>query len=405
MSGYNMFLVVKFPALWPPRQETIIVAQPIEQQGLVAAVAANPEGRLKFTVGDVTALSVPLRFIGSGLAILHVSWGDGVAEIGMNGQPISGAAGGTSALTIRLKEPSSGVAQPGRPDAPTDRLWTGLRFSTPGPGTYELVSAGFRTSEEPTSQGFVDDHGEPSSGVEGLVAIVPLAGPHELTPIATGFLIAYRLLVTAKHTLFDTKTRERFPKLGAVHINPRAGTTEIAPLEGLVEHPTCDVAIAQLNYRTESAQPAENPVLRLTTRVPPVGEQVFTYAFPQGRRTVDGAFTVLSIGATGAAGPLEHYYRETRDLGMLPGRCFLTGFGITGGASGGPVMDRDGFAFGVNSTGWDVAPEVPHTTFVSSILDVLDLRIDTFPLPRDPGELRDITVRELEQHGLLSIAR
>ena len=168
----------------------------------------------------------------------------------------------------------------------------------------------------------------------------------------------------------------------------------------IVTHPKADVAIGTLYdepYATKGVS-TDNKFFRLMREVPPVGAKIATFAYPKSEHSVDGKTFKIKIRLHAINGIVEEYHPEGRDTSMLPGRCFRTSMNLLGGASGGPVAFGNGGVFGINSTGMDSIP----VSFISSILDVLDLELPNVRLP-GRGVQEQVKLWELVDLGFIRL--
>ena len=134
----------------------------------------------------------------------------------------------------------------------------------------------------------------------------------------------------------------------------------------------------------------QNNALTLTTRIPAVGEEILTYAYPNTVVDIDRIHSAPAL----YNGVITEYYPQGRDQVMMPKPCYQTSMIIHGGASGGPVFSTGGGVFGINSTGF----ENEEISFVSRIQELLLLSfpkgsILTLETPSD------ISVVELAKYG------
>lgn len=72
MKNGTIILMVNFSEKWPPPQETIIFQNPLEKSDAILCV--DTQGRLIFTVSNVTFVSQPIEFIKAHRAIISIAW-------------------------------------------------------------------------------------------------------------------------------------------------------------------------------------------------------------------------------------------------------------------------------------------------------------------------------------------
>jgi hypothetical protein len=207
------------------------------------------------------------------------------------------------------------------------------------------------------------------------------------------------MFATAKHVVTDSHGTV-LPSLAGVPILLRERTVHIRQVTQLVTHPVADVAVGLLidTSSTDVGGPNVNKFFGLTERVPEIGAEAITFAFPKSQSFGGIEEFGLSFTTDCVSGTVEAYHPDGRDKTMLPGRCFQTTMDLQGGASGGPVASTDGRVFGINSTGLD-----GHSiSYISSAADLLDLPVFNMRLPS--GEERAwITIRELAGLGLVGL--
>jgi S1-C subfamily serine protease len=217
--------------------------------------------------------------------------------------------------------------------------------------------------------------------------------------VGTGFFIAENgIFVTAKHNLFQ-KPGVPYEALMILQFAP-GNKYHQRPVHRCVWHPVADVAVgvAWPMHHTKTAQALSNKVLRLSANAPPVEARVATYAYPK-TTIVHRSPQVVHTEPAFFEGELIEYLPDGRDRILLPGPCFRTSMVIHGGASGGPVIAPDGRVFGINSTGFDN----DFLSYVSPISEILQLGISGVRVP-GASDARVVTVRELADHGFVSLA-
>jgi hypothetical protein len=194
--------------------------------------------------------------------------------------------------------------------------------------------------------------------------------------VGTGFFAAKGgLFITARHvlnTVCDDDPRGPFV----------LGIIQFIPGSGFVERPVSRAAVSNqsdigIGVSAEMTSPTrgrlDNPVLRLSTRDPAVGEAVFTYAYPDTVTVPSGGLTQLHINPHFYEGKIEEHFPDRRDASVLTWPCFQTSIHLHGGSSGGPVFDSSGAVFGVNT-----ASMTPYTdvSYVTKVRDAVDLVLD-----------------------------
>lgn len=251
--------------------------------------------------------------------------------------------------------------------------------------------------------------GNPIDSQVGVTPIFLKLEPGLLKIIGTGFYIArYGLLLTAKHVvdeIVDNNTEGR-PK--AAWIWKPDGTVNFRPIH------TCsfdhraplyypDIAICQA---VDSAKPEHVAVLQinerigLSTRVPPKGAAIATYAYPDNHRLdfASGDPNVKVIADAFEGTVQELIGPEERMLRYEHVEASMT---IRGGASGGPVFGPDRHAFAVNCRGWDFGAEQEPLSTVVPVSAIFDLEFRYPIMP--PGSWESESVPQNRRGGNVSL--
>lgn len=238
-------------------------------------------------------------------------------------------------------------------------------------------------------------------GIEGTSAIFPIFTQTEgaLRFLATGFFIAKNgVFATAKHVVVeDNPYRAPIKNLMIVHLYT-PGHYIFRPVMRLNVHKNADVAIgvlAPMSHNKTGAQ-LENKVLRLTTRTPAEGSIAATFAYPNTVVDKNQMSTTIRTDTSWHFGRVIQHLERGRDSTFLPNECYRTDIVIPFGASGGPIADKNGLVFGVNSTGFQGTTD----SYVSSIRCIFELRVPGSDGPE--GEI-DPTVGELGKKGFVAI--
>lgn len=166
--------------------------------------------------------------------------------------------------------------------------------------------------------------------------------------VGTAFYITrFGHFLTAKHVLMELHTKQKNGFM--IHMLDDDTSAIVRKITQFSPHLSADIALGALDHPPGYIL---NPVPRLTTECPKVGEKIITVAFE--RRT--GTYTPkgeLLIAPTYFSGEFEEVHPQGRDAVMLPFPCYRSRISIPAGASGGPVFDSKGRVFGVNCTGYD----------------------------------------------------
>jgi hypothetical protein len=205
--------------------------------------------------------------------------------------------------------------------------------------------------------------------------------------VGTGFFVADNgIFVTAKHVLMDVFDQSGNQTHPIVLIQFLGGKYFIRNILRCTSHETADISVgiaAQMKHNTTGA-PLTNKILRLTQRIPPIKEQVCTYAYPKTVIKHD-VKQELHFYPDFFEGTIEEHYLQGRDSVLMPGPCMQTSMYIHGGASGGPVFDSAGKVCGINSTGF----ENSNLSFVTPISTIENLLLSEIFIPSNKsGQVR-----------------
>lgn len=243
--------------------------------------------------------------------------------------------------------------------------------------------------------------GGPASANDSVFPIVSQDENGVLIPIGTGFFIGeHGLFVTAAHIVHAVLNEHGQAKgpFGILQHEP-GNRIVIRPITRTTHHEVADVAVgfAAPMHSKSTGKPLTNTLMTLARMSPRVGDSVHTYAFPR-TQVEPGKPQVLKLTPGAYAGTITAHYPTGRDSVLLPGPCYETTMTIHGGASGGPVFNKDGRVIAVNSTGVDGT----NIGFVSCITSILSLRLEDVRLPGDPAG-RAVLVQELCDRGFIPV--
>lgn len=243
----------------------------------------------------------------------------------------------------------------------------------------------------------VNARGDPVHATDVVFPIFKWSQETGHIPLGTGFFISRNgIFLTARHVLRDRL--EELPTQPIIAVHMVGDTYHFRRVVRFAFSDRADIAVgvlAEMSHR-QTGNTLTNPVLRLGMNLPPVGADIFTYAYPLTTR-IDGPPERLDLHPGYYQGTIQRHYLEGRDRAMLPGPCSETTLHIHGGASGGPVFNRDGNVVAVNSTGY----ENDNVGFITPVSCALHLRISGL---RRPNEIEaEFSVQELADLGYINL--
>jgi hypothetical protein len=230
----------------------------------------------------------------------------------------------------------------------------------------------------------------------GVFPILKELEPGLVNVVGTGFYISrYGLFLTAKHVLLDAfKDGAQTHSLLTVHVNDHLDTLHIRRLLRFCASDKFDLALGVLeNF---SAQCPENPLCNrrciLTTEPPPLGSRVVTFAYPENRRVdfrIDDPAIIKRDYFVGKL--LEHVISNPPgEYARIPAPFYKSDVVVKGGASGGPVFDKKGRVFAVNSASMELENE--HLSWLTRINEALHLNfpVASLSIPSSSWEHRQL---------------
>jgi S1-C subfamily serine protease len=240
--------------------------------------------------------------------------------------------------------------------------------------------------------------------VDGTLVVVPIytTGPDGAFILGTGFFIGQRLLVTAKHVLFDGD--QLIERLGAVQfLEPNIFIP--TPVLRLSYDDASDVALVVLAPMSNNAtgENLRNPQLALSTRTVQPREFVATFTYARSRVSGDVNSQAVHANTTWEYGHVVSFEaRPEGGFGFGLGPCYETTLRIEHKGSGGPVADKFGHVVGINSTGFQLADDQPEEwSRVSSIKPLLALAVTDLEI--DGVRFETLSVADLAKRGLVQV--
>jgi Trypsin-like peptidase domain len=252
------------------------------------------------------------------------------------------------------------------------------------------------------------------TNMSSVIVPVVVIGPGCFKYVGTAFNMAPDgLFVTAAHSLEGRNGalywQEKYPGSHIVVIWVGSGAGEDVPdlLGGPMwvtswtkyEQPESDLALLRAGV-LKNGEPYPLPTLRLSTRLPRVGERIAGLGYPNPKVESDTSTPelreiTLDHSLHVAVGEIREMYEERRDALMMPFAGFQTEAVFESGMSGGPVFNEDGFVCGVISFSLKPNEDYPRYTSYAS------LALALYALPISDGET-SITVYELAKRGFVA---
>lgn len=250
---------------------------------------------------------------------------------------------------------------------------------------------------------------------DGVVPILQEVGVKRLKVVGTGFYITrYGLVATAKHVIEELKDTDELKLLPGfvLHLGPD-DTILLRPIRRAHLLIAADVCVIQADNFLESDPTTAlmNLRPRLSATLPPAGEPLVTYAYPEN--------TILDFNLDDHIPEIRGDYFQGGFLRFVsqPEHPFLqfpyfeSTVELRSGASGGPVFNSAGRIVAVNCRGWDFRGsehEGNHLSYLVPIAQILDLEVDPFMVPPGSWEATQIPsekagqslrIRDLARYG------
>ncbi len=222
-----------------------------------------------------------------------------------------------------------------------------------------------------TSGYFRNSKNETSEHTSAIVPLISEDKKHnKLFFIGTAFYISnLGILITAKHNLFD-KNDKLFDNLGVYHFLP-ANQYILRPIRKLTYSNDYDIAYLlpeEIKYKGTELVLSQSLVL--TDSTPEPGEQLGTYGYPNSKMDNYRA----DFNPKFYKGNCTEFHPN--GFSILKSPCYQTTILIKGGASGGPVFDKNGKVFAICSTGYDLIEGEENISFVTPISPSFNMTIE-----------------------------
>lgn len=193
--------------------------------------------------------------------------------------------------------------------------------------------------------------------------------------------------MTAKHNLFD-KNGNLFENLGVYHFLPDNHYI-LRTIRKLTYSNDYDIAyLLPEEIKYKGTELVLSPSLILTNSTPEPGDQLGTYGFPNSKMDNMRA----DFNPKFYKGNCMEFHPH--GFSLLKNPCYQTSILIMGGASGGPVFDKNGKVFALCSTGYDLIDGEENISFVTPISP-------SFSMTIEDGKSEPTTINDLIQRNII----
>lgn len=121
-----------------------------------------------------------------------------------------------------------------------------------------------------------------------------------------------------------------------------------------------------------------NNVLPMSKINPKIGDEIKTFAYPKSKMFPENDnVDIGEFSADWFTGKVVEYFPNGRDSTFLPSECFQTNVSIYGGASGGPMINKNGVVIGINSTGYEQEEDSTEEpiSFITPIKEAFNIKV------------------------------
>ena len=243
-----------------------------------------------------------------------------------------------------------------------------------------------------------DEDGTVGEPGEVIFPIFVKESERKLRAVGTGFYIGGGgLFATAAHVLNESLDDRGNFTTGMWILHRFSNKIYWRPIIQTTTHPLTDVAIGYGSAMKHNitGELLGNKVVALSAFMPLPFENISTFAYPETQ--VTGEPQDIDMYSGWYQGRLLETLPRAGDRVMLPGPCYRTSIVVHGGASGGPVFDRRGKVFAVNSTGF----HADTVSYVSCVSSVFDLHVQG--IHPDTNVTGSMTVRQLAERKVVFI--
>jgi hypothetical protein len=249
---------------------------------------------------------------------------------------------------------------------------------------------------------FFTEEGNVVRGEEAVFPICQWINPEKgkLKFIGTAFFIGQNIFLTAKHNVYDSH-EGLTDGLFAICFNEE-NKYQIRNIHQIIIKKEGDIALGLLKLleHPSTKKPFLNKCLVLDVKEYGPNEPVATFAYPHSNVLTIGERQEAHFNPTFEKGVIKEFLANGRDRTFLPNPCYRTNINIKGGASGGPVFNKEGQVLGINSTGFDFKACEEPVSFISRVHEALSFVIKDVEIG---NKKRDITLYELAALGHITL--
>lgn len=206
---------------------------------------------------------------------------------------------------------------------------------------------------------------------EGAVVGLHFAesGRHHI--LGSGVLVAPGVVMAARHVVEPQEEKLRRGDQGIMCSGITADGLVLWRCRGVTLVGNTDVAF--LMVEAASSLPNLLRQATLTTRMPRIGERIVIVGVKHHAESPTAIDDEIKMSMMTAIGEVTARYEQKRDSVLLPHPCFEVSCAASGGMSGGPAFDKDGFLLGLitssveGDTGGPTFLSLPWPAFAETI--------------------------------------
>ena len=192
---------------------------------------------------------------------------------------------------------------------------------------------------------------------QGMLLLLLAQIDQQALPWGSAILVAPGLALTAGHVYDSFKKEGLLDKEGYLHaVGPHENGTimwavtqvqhlNISDLALLILSPMGDMHIGRLDLSLPT----------IAVLAPNVGEKVFSFGFSADSSHIEVSQNIImgEVDFQVSIGTVEEVYPIGRDRVMISWPSFMMRGRLSGGMSGGPIFNKDGFLIGINTSSND----------------------------------------------------